>query len=1135
MMHFIRFIFLLVLSLNFVWHCGYVSAEVIAGEAIPFEVTRDGLQDKMEKLEAKPGVDPESKAREMNWYLLSDENIGDQKWFEFFVNSYQQTLQTAPELLKDWELEKLSPESGGHFDNERHYSEKELELLIVNSKGKLRTVNEQISKLESGLNKYIQRPQQIREETLLAKQRLKQAKKEINTARPATENKYEYKAHQVYLHTLIGALSAELKKLELEVLTTPLHIQLNKRSLEALVEEKNQLQSIVEQQEQLLETQQLANATSLEQSLLKTERESAQKHTVIKKIIQDNIQWSRDLQAIVLAINQYEHETDKIEDFKLAVEDDATNAENKIRLAGLNPILGRVLREQRNNLSAMKQQIQSLVNISDETGQISLALYKVEQRYKQLQNIQQELELQIQQVHLSLDIEQLSRADIEQISQEIQQLLYEQKNLLSELDNTYYEDLRVLGDYQFAQEQLLIIIDQYASYLDERLLWVPSSLPVDLDYPREIYTSIRWFAAPAHWQQLFQELVNTAKEKQYISFFILFMLLALINLRPSIKLKTSIINDQVSRAYTDKSIYTFQVFLFNLILVIPIPMMLFYISWLLRSLAYQEEFSRAVGIGLYHAAISLLILRFLYKYLIPKGIAELHFKWQESTVSLLRRQITWLQFLIVPSIFIIYTTSSISIIEHSDTLGRLGLIAFMLVLFSFFMRLFDPKNGILNKYFIANKSHWWVKLRYFWYIIIISAPLIIMGFAIMGYLISAVELQQKIIVTLRVIFIAIIVYNLIVRWLTLTNRELALINLRNKRKAHELNAQQADSLSEDAETPIPCEEEILDIPKINEQTVKMVNALIGTILLISCWLIWKNIFPAFSFIDNIVLWQYVTTINNEQIIQAITLTNLFLAGFYTFIIIIAVFNFPGVMEVLVFRNLDIESGTRYAINQLAKYTLTGIGFILVASELGGRWGQVQWLVAALTVGLGFGLQEIFANMVSGIIILFERPIRVGDTVTVDNITGRVTRIQMRATTIMDWDQKELIVPNKTFITNQLVNWTLTDPVTRLVIPIGISYGSDIDLAYRTISETVCTTPLVLKEPKPSIYFIGFGDSSLDFTIRVYVNELANRLPVTHDLHVRLTEALRKEGIEIPFPQRDVNVRSGFAEFSDNKI
>ncbi|TXK99361.1 hypothetical protein BMR05_05440 [Methylococcaceae bacterium HT4] len=127
----------------------------------------------------------------------------------------------------------------------------------------------------------------------------------------------------------------------------------------------------------------------------------------------------------------------------------------------------------------------------------------------------------------------------------------------------------------------------------------------------------------------------------------------------------------------------------------------------------------------------------------------------------------------------------------------------------------------------------------------------------------------------------------------------------------------------------------------------------------------------------------------------------------------------------------------------------------------------------------------------------------------------------------NWEtsDKELIVPNKTFITNQLVNWTLSDPVTRIVIQLGISYGADIDLAYRTIEEAVCSTPFVLEDPEPNIYFQGFGDSSLDFSIRVYVSEPAYRMRVTHDLHVRLLKALRKQGIEIPFPQRELHVHS----------
>lgn len=1106
----------IVLLLIVLLPAGSVQAKVIAGTAIDIDVTRDGLQTKMEQLEAKQGIDKESKTREMSWYQLADENLADMQWFEFHSSMYQKVLQTAPEILKNNKIVKKAKV----YSVNNQLTEKQSELLIVTLKGELRTIIDQLSKLETEFSIYLNRPQQIRGEILNAKVELEQAKADISIARLGAENKYEYEAHQVYLHTLINAILAKFKKLELEATSNPIQIQLNRRSQEALVKQRNELDSVISEQGKLLEELQLKIAKEIQDQLLKAEKESISKHPVIQKIIQSNIQWSRDLQAIVHSINEYEHKIKAIENYKNEVESDYKNAEKKIKLAGLSPILGRVLREQRRNLESKKQLYQRSADIQDETGQISLALYRIEQKQKQLHNIQRVLEQYLKQMLLSAKEKQLSDNEVELIKQELLTLLDTQKQVLDKLSSIYLKDLRVLGDYEFSKQQLLTQIELYAAYLDERLLWVPSSPMIDLKYPLDVYNSTEWIISPVHWQKLIADLADKAREKLLVSFFMLLALVLLFYIKPYIRQKICIIKEKVGKPYTDKNYYTFQVLWFNFILVLPIPLLLIFMSSLLTALPFQDNFSRAVGEGLYYASSTLLILHFLIRFLETQGVAELHFRWKKKTITLLRQQLLWMRFFIIPCVFILRMTSALSATEHSDTLGRLGLNIFIFVLFVFGIRLFQPGKGILSDYFINNKKLWWVKLRYLWFIVFISIPIIILGFSAMGYFISAQELQQKIIITMRMIFIAIIVHNIVIRWLGLTNRELA---LKNARKVQEKNVLPAGAQNSDLIATF--DEELLDIPKINEQTKKIVNVLISTLLLISFWVIWKNILPAFSFIDNIVLWHHIVITNGVESSQAVTLTNVFLAGLYIFLICIAAINFPGMMEMLVFRNLEIESGSRYAVNQLTKYLLITIGFISVASELGGSWMQVQWLVAALTVGLGFGLQEIFANMVSGIILLFERPIRVGDTVTVNNITGRVTRIQMRATTIIDWDHKELIVPNKTFITNQLVNWTLTDPVTRIVIPLGISYDADVAHAHRVILKAICSSPLVLKEPEPSVFFLGFGDSSLDFSIRVYVNELSTRLSVTHDINARLLSALRKEGIEIPFPQRDLHVDS----------
>jgi len=186
---------------------------------------------------------------------------------------------------------------------------------------------------------------------------------------------------------------------------------------------------------------------------------------------------------------------------------------------------------------------------------------------------------------------------------------------------------------------------------------------------------------------------------------------------------------------------------------------------------------------------------------------------------------------------------------------------------------------------------------------------------------------------------------------------------------------------------------------------------------------------------------------------------------------------------------------------------------------------VQWLVAAVTVGLGFGLQEIFANFVSGLILLFERPIRVDDVVTVGDVEGKVSQINIRATTIVDWNRKELVVPNKEFVTGKFINWTLSDPITRILIPIGVAYGTDTDKARELLLKVARECPHVVEKPTPKTVFRSFGDNALQLELRVYIPNLDVWMDAMNDLHTAIDKEFKKAGIEIAFPQRDIHIRS----------
>jgi potassium efflux system protein len=255
----------------------------------------------------------------------------------------------------------------------------------------------------------------------------------------------------------------------------------------------------------------------------------------------------------------------------------------------------------------------------------------------------------------------------------------------------------------------------------------------------------------------------------------------------------------------------------------------------------------------------------------------------------------------------------------------------------------------------------------------------------------------------------------------------------------------------------------------------------------------------------------------------VTLGDLILAIIVLIVTIITSRGLPALLEYVLLQSKDTTVGGRYTATTLFRYVIVAFGALVFLKIIGARWSQIQWLAAALSVGIGFGLQEIVANFISGLIILFERPIRVGDTVTVGTTTGIVTRIQIRATTITNCDRQELLVPNKAFITQELLNWTLSDQVSRITIPVGVAYGSDVSKAMELLMEAAHEHDCVLESPEASVIFTSFDDNSLKLTLRAYIPSVDNRLGVITDLHQAINRKFNESGISIAFPQRDVHL------------
>lgn len=223
----------------------------------------------------------------------------------------------------------------------------------------------------------------------------------------------------------------------------------------------------------------------------------------------------------------------------------------------------------------------------------------------------------------------------------------------------------------------------------------------------------------------------------------------------------------------------------------------------------------------------------------------------------------------------------------------------------------------------------------------------------------------------------------------------------------------------------------------------------------------------------------------------------------------------------------LDRSLQYAISQIASNVVLVVGIFVVLQNTGIHLEALTVFAGAVGVGIGFGLQNITSNFISGLVILAERPITIGDRVEVGGVTGQVQKIRARSTVLVTNDNITTIIPNQKFIDSPVTNWTYGDPKVRFRIPVGVAYGSDVEKVRATLIEAAAEDPHTLDDPAPSVFFVEFGSSSLNFELVAWSDEMSHRpRRYQSDLNFAIDKKFREAGIEIPFPQRDLNIRSG---------
>ncbi|MCD2165280.1 mechanosensitive ion channel domain-containing protein [Comamonas koreensis] len=704
-----------------------------------------------------------------------------------------------------------------------------------------------------------------------------------------------------------------------------------------------------------------------------------------------------------------------------------------------------------------------------------------------------------------------------------------QAALIDQLQPLLLRRIAVLEQTDAALQSTLTSGNALRQVMDKELLWFPSHLPMGgawLDEWRSVLRSsdgagLEQGASASPWNTA-RALGASILRNLWIYAGIVAGVAVLLGLRRYALQKLQAIATQVDNFSQDHFGLTLLALGWSLLYALPWSFATAALGTLLQSAAAPVALE-PLGQALEQLSAFVFVVTLLNVLFRPCGLAVAHFGWPRERVQVLRQMVLRATWLIVP----IDLLGGLAFFSHDDTaISTWGRMCLLVLTLGLAWMAFRYLRQSLGK---QRPGLRWSQVVSVAVMLVLAVTLVGIG---LGYVYTATEVIQALLSSFVFLAAAEVLVSLLRRWLLLGERRLALNRLRAaalQRQAANAAAA-ADAAAGGGTAPTASnnatdEQSQMALVTVSTQAHRLLGLLQRVLVALSLVYAWSPVLPALLRFEGVVLW-YTTNTEASGIARPapVSLMDLLIGALILLMTFSLTRNLPGLVEVVFSSTRRVSSSDRYTMATLARYGITIAGTVSALSLLGLRWSQLQWMAAALTVGLGFGLQEIFANFVSGLILLVERPFRVGDVITINQHTGTVTRIRTRATTVLDFDNQEIVIPNKTFITGQVTNWTLSDDVTRLIIDVSVAHGSDPSEVQRMLLAIAAEHPKVLREPEANCWFMALEGQGQKFELRVYVGAVDDRLPVRNDLNRSINARLKAAGIAVAFPQMDIHVR-----------
>jgi potassium efflux system protein len=762
-------------------------------------------------------------------------------------------------------------------------------------------------------------------------------------------------------------------------------------------------------------------------------------------------------------------------------------------------------------------------------------------RFEEQRSASRELERQI--------LDQLNEEFGESITPELElrarELLAKRRELLDRLIQQYNRYSNQLVELEPLARDFLQESEGLQRFLFERLLWSRSVPRPVIPRLSDLTGAAGWLLSPQNWKDALATILTSVPPARGTALGLVFV--ALLVARPWVRRRMTALARGREDGSADTIGATLETLVHTVVLAVPLPFVLYLVSTALLR-AETSLFSFSAARALYYVASIAALIGLTRQLLARDGLAEAHFGWPSRITRPIHDWLFWRGTVFLVLIYVALhlamagtrLTSPAELQLYNNSLGRVAFVVAMVALGSPLLNLL--RSGRSKGAAAPDLGPNWTPRRTALASLVTATatlvPAILAGF---GYYITALLLAYQMLQTFWLGLGLLATGGLLFRWRATRQtavRETASVVEHVGGTAQETEAQ---------------------VRKVIRLAVVLVAA-------VSLYTVWSPAFPALALMKRVQIWPQIallesqgttdpapstieldqsrpaeggpdtdsaapalvglppasTDAESDRAPEPLTLWKLLesvLAGFITWVLVM---NVPGVVETLLSRRRGMDSGARVALATLVRYAIMIFGVTVTLSLLGISWSKVQWLAAALTFGLGFGLQEIVANFVSGLILLLERPARINDAVTIGNLQGRVTRIRIRATTITLWDHSEMIVPNREFITQKLVNWTLSDAKRRIEIPVRVAYGSDLEKVKEAMLKVAHEHPKVHKDPVPQALLLQFGDDAIRFELRCFV-DFGEGLETKDDLHMALDRSFRDRGIEFALPRLDIRV------------